>query len=68
MRHQQNNEAIDRANRLPSFFAVYNAIQADQCMRVFKNEDRGLKVDPMLRHIPPVLSLIPIEWHVVTIL
>ncbi len=29
MCHQQNNEAIDHANRLPSFLAVYNAIQTD---------------------------------------
>jgi len=68
MCNQQNDEAIDRSNRLPSLFAVHSAIPTDERMRVFKNEGRGLKVDPMLCHIPPVLSLIPIESHVATIL
>lgn len=68
MYHRQNHKAIDHADHLPSLFAVHNSIPPDERIRVFKNEDGGLKVDPMFCHILPVLCLIPIELHVVTIL
>jgi hypothetical protein len=67
MCNQQNDEAIDRSNRLPSIFAVHSAIPTDERMMVFKNEDRGFEVDPMFCHVPPVLSFIPVKSHVVTI-
>lgn len=37
-------------------------------MRIIKNEARCFKIDAVFSQVAPVLSLIPIELHVVTIL
>lgn len=68
MRYQQHNQAVYRTDRLPTFFAFYNVVQADQRIRVFENKNRGFKVDPMLCDMSSILGLIPVKTHVVTIL
>jgi len=68
VRHHHNRDATCCSDRLPSFFTVDYAIENCYRIRIFENEGRRLKVDAVLPKISPVLSLIPINSRVVTIL
>lgn len=68
MCHHHDRDTTCHSNGLPSLFAVDDSIQDGDIIRIIKNEARCFKVDAVLSQIAPVLGLVPIEFHVVTIL
>jgi hypothetical protein len=63
MGYQQQKQAVDHSNRLPTKLAILNAILFHECVGIAENITCNLEPDPMLSSVRPRFGIVPLEPH-----
>ena len=61
MRKKQQRQIPGHTYRLPAFLSFRNAFAHAESKRVIEDPSGGVKVDPVLSQVDPVLDFVPFE-------